>query len=982
MIGARTRQPVRTRLALALLLALTLIIPALGTPAPALAAPQIDFYSYDLGDMFILGGFVAGPDGAQWFTNSNGSPPSQIGRLKSDGTIGALASYTLGNLGDLTVGPDGNLWATARSFSGNASDLDHIVRITPQLAITSYPLPNPNSIPERIVAGPDGALWFTESNGNRIGRISTSGAITEFTVPTHASAPTGIAAGADGNVWFTEKVGNRIARISTAGTFAEFPSLDPGSAPAYITNGPDGRIWFSDKPHRRLGAITAVGTLTSYPIDIPPPIIGNPNNAGPEALIAGPDGNLWVIVQQTHQIWRVSPSGAIVDKIGLPWPDRSLYNLALGPDGRVWYGKIGRIGAITADGQVTQWEYGTYGRSAILPTEQGSLRLVRQRDFGSPEPRLEHIHPNGLIERLPITGLPGGSLLAYPILDPDGTIWCFVVPNGSGSTAYALGHIAADGTLSTTALSFGLYHPGQLIFGPDGNLWFILHGPGFGSGQYAVPYNQIARLTPDGQLTTFPVQDAYGIDSPLDAGQLTTGADGNLWFVGPRSGQINRITPVGQITSFDIITGDPTKYAYVGLLARGPDGNLWFTVSIFTSGQPYEARRQAIGKLTTTGQVTLFPLDITNEPGRYSAPSSLLAGPDGNLWFTISDRRAYYSITPEGRITDYTLPSNLYVYDLRFFAATGDSLWFTGAGLGRLHLPATSTLTTRAVGNGTISPGGTYPTSQERTISATPATGNTFVGWRVDGFYRSWSPTLPVTVVGPTAAEAIFLPTALFADLPGSDPTAIAARELATRGIMAALPPARCQQLGLAAPCFGATIPLDRIEGAMMLAQSLPYGLQGPGPDGPGIGPRTWRDMTGPSSPFNDRCPDQETCVPTDEWQALSFMTFYGVVRGYGNHTFGPRDPLLNAQTIALISRAMVAKGYWQKQTAPPGLFAGSVPAVHADDVATYLHYVGSIPDAPSANAAWGGWLQPSTRGWYARALWAALDRHWGTAAP
>ena len=85
MIGARTRQPVRTRLALALLLALTLIIPALGTPAPALAAPQIDFYSYDLGDMFILGGFVAGPDGALWFTDSNGSRLEKGGGPWRDG---------------------------------------------------------------------------------------------------------------------------------------------------------------------------------------------------------------------------------------------------------------------------------------------------------------------------------------------------------------------------------------------------------------------------------------------------------------------------------------------------------------------------------------------------------------------------------------------------------------------------------------------------------------------------------------------------------------------------------------------------------------------------------------------------------------------------------------------------------------------------------------------------------------------------------
>ena len=39
-------------------------------------------------------------------------------------------------------------------------------------------------------------------------------AITEFTVPTAGSLPTGIAAGPDGALWFTEHGGNKIGRIA------------------------------------------------------------------------------------------------------------------------------------------------------------------------------------------------------------------------------------------------------------------------------------------------------------------------------------------------------------------------------------------------------------------------------------------------------------------------------------------------------------------------------------------------------------------------------------------------------------------------------------------------------------------------------------------------------------------------------------------------------------------------------------------------
>src|SRR5438105_12933595 len=75
--------------------------------------------------------------------------------------------------------------------------------------ITEYPIPTANSQPLRITSGPDGNIWFTESNSNpsKIGRITTAGIVTEFPVITSPSAPHGITAGPDGNLWFTETGG-------------------------------------------------------------------------------------------------------------------------------------------------------------------------------------------------------------------------------------------------------------------------------------------------------------------------------------------------------------------------------------------------------------------------------------------------------------------------------------------------------------------------------------------------------------------------------------------------------------------------------------------------------------------------------------------------------------------------------------------------------------------------------------------------------
>ena len=57
-------------------------------------------------------------------------------------------------------------------------------RITPAGTITEFSLGNSDADPQGIVAGPGGALWFTEENGNAIGRITTLGGITLYPIPT------------------------------------------------------------------------------------------------------------------------------------------------------------------------------------------------------------------------------------------------------------------------------------------------------------------------------------------------------------------------------------------------------------------------------------------------------------------------------------------------------------------------------------------------------------------------------------------------------------------------------------------------------------------------------------------------------------------------------------------------------------------------------------------------------------------------------
>ena len=72
------------------------------------------------------------------------------------------------------------------------------VKDTSSAVITEYPVPITRSVPyanslHGITAGPDGNLWFTEPQGNKIGKlVPATGAITEYPVTTTGSIPYGI----------------------------------------------------------------------------------------------------------------------------------------------------------------------------------------------------------------------------------------------------------------------------------------------------------------------------------------------------------------------------------------------------------------------------------------------------------------------------------------------------------------------------------------------------------------------------------------------------------------------------------------------------------------------------------------------------------------------------------------------------------------------------------------------------------------------
>ena len=257
----------------------------------------------------------------------------------------------------IAVGPDGNLWFTEQN--GN-----RIGRITTKGVVTEFSAGiTEGSGPSGIVAGPDGNLWFTEARGNRIGRITPEGVVMEFSAGiSEGSEPTGIAVGPDGNLWFTEQNGNRIGRITTKGVVTEFSAgISEGSQPFGITAGPglEGDLWFTEFNGNRIGRITTEGVITEFSIGIPEGF--GAELGGPRGITTGAEGNLWFTLAGSSEIGRITPEGvATLFSAGItPGSQPFAITAGPGPEG-MWFTEQNgnRIGRIIPEGLVSEFSEG------------------------------------------------------------------------------------------------------------------------------------------------------------------------------------------------------------------------------------------------------------------------------------------------------------------------------------------------------------------------------------------------------------------------------------------------------------------------------------------------------------------------------------------------------------------------------------------------------------------------------------------------
>jgi virginiamycin B lyase len=275
------------------------------------------------------------------------------------------------------VGPDGNLWYTdevSGVFKFSPKTLGALACSASSPAVGCEVSANAVA-PADIVAGPDGALWFTQSAGGNprdgrsyfqagIGRITTTGSYTSYTVPASASSVPGLDAitlGPNGNLWFTETAVNRIGEITPKAvdpTIHEFalPAADRLAAGVgssitsadTIAAGPGNDIWFTEQGSNAIGVMSTSGTLLSK-FTVP----NSSLNPTPQGITEGPDQTMWFTENATNEVASITAQGKIT-AYALPGAASGPASIVYGPDGSLWFTDNTGVGSIDpSTGKVT-----------------------------------------------------------------------------------------------------------------------------------------------------------------------------------------------------------------------------------------------------------------------------------------------------------------------------------------------------------------------------------------------------------------------------------------------------------------------------------------------------------------------------------------------------------------------------------------------------------------------------------------------------
>jgi virginiamycin B lyase len=331
------------------------------------------------------------------------------------------------------------------------------------ISYNEYPTPTSFSGPYDIAPGPNGTLWFTESQTNKIGEISTNGTITEFTIPTSSSIPRGIVEGPDHNIWFTEIAGNKIGEVNTTtNAVTDYAITSPTSNPEDITVGSNGNLWFTEYATNKIGEFNPTTHAMVNEFAAPGGVYG---------IVGGPDNNLWYTENNTNDLGTMNMSGTVLHNY--PTGDTNYpQSITVGPDNNLW--------------------------ATEQPSSGNAANIIKMTT-------------GGVATTYAVPSSPG---IGYGITaGPDGNLW--FVNQGNNTLA----RITTAGVVTEFGLNTNVT-PQDVALGPDNNLWIAENGT-----NNIARVNVTADPGAVGQAVTVSVNTATIIDTLTGAtGNFSAGS--------------------------------------------------------------------------------------------------------------------------------------------------------------------------------------------------------------------------------------------------------------------------------------------------------------------------------------------------------------------------------------------------------------------------------------------------------------------------
>ena len=278
----------------------------------------------------------------------------------------------------------------------------------------------------------------------------------------------------------------------------------------------------------------------------------------PQALAAGPDGNMWFAGVGyaaglfTDVVGFVSPDGKVREFPLQPHTaNLGLSDIAVGPDGNLWFTEGGRpkVGRITVAGAIAEFELpaGSRGARSIATGPDGNLWV--SDEAGAGVTRLSAAGAGTFFSLDSEAARPAGIAAG-----PDGAIWVAMPMLSS------VARLGSDGSRVDFGLGGQDLYPREVVVGPDSALWISQTGR-----------SALARVDdPGGQVTQVAVP---GGDQTF---ALSSGPRGVLWYSNG-GGRIGSVTSSGA-------HGQPACIRSCRLpitaLAEGPGGTLWFAAGV------------------------------------------------------------------------------------------------------------------------------------------------------------------------------------------------------------------------------------------------------------------------------------------------------------------------------------------------------------------------------------------------------------------